>query len=584
MKKTSNPDTRLLWNARSVIAMFAAAAMVTIGIVMFQTSLRRGEFDPTLLRVYERLYLFQDYPGSLLLLAVLLLALIPAVQHVAMRCAVWAGERPVAVSLFTLAILLALARLVYHAHPLAMDESVPVMQSKAFASGHVFGHFPVPLLDWLVFPPFQGHFLKVSHDTGLILSSYWPGFAVLLTPFTWLGIPWAANPVLGTLGIWLIYKLTRDLSGSSIAAGAAMLLTLGSAAFVINAISFYSMTAHLVCNAAFCVLLLKPTPRRALAAGVVGGVALTLHNPLPHALFAVPWIAWLLFRDDRQRTAPAIALGYVPGIIVGFGWYWLQGTLAVSGATGGSTVDTSSGLLGQGWQLARQILQPPSLVVLEARLIDLTKLWIWSAPIMLLLAVAGAWKRWVDIRVLLLGVSALSTFVGYLFVPVDQGHGWGFRYFHSAWFVLPVLAALWMSSGGDRTEPAAQEVAPVARYALAGGLLSLLLMVPFFLFQVRSFIGEHLAQLPKTQSGIAQVVIINPAAGYYSQDLAQNDPFLRERPIMMVTRGRAADRFMMAHQFPDLVLLHNGYRGSVWGKADGSGASAVGVDDQRKQE
>src|SRR2546430_11346262 len=60
---------------------------------------------------------------------------------------------------------------------------------------------------------------------------------------------------------------------------------------------------------------------------------------------------------------------------------------------------------------------------------------------MMILAVTGAWRWRHDTRVLTLAASALVTILGFLFVPYDQGHGWGFRYFHSAWMTLPVLAA-----------------------------------------------------------------------------------------------------------------------------------------------
>jgi hypothetical protein len=41
------------------------------------------------------------------------------------------------------------------------------------------------------------------------------------------------------------------------------------------------MAAHLLMNVLYA-LLLKPSAARALAAGLVGSLAFTLHNPLPH--------------------------------------------------------------------------------------------------------------------------------------------------------------------------------------------------------------------------------------------------------------------------------------------------------------
>ena len=244
------------------------AVLVTLGIVAFQLGLRRGEFDPTLLRIYYRLYLFHDYPAAALLVGALVLAMFPPVQAFAFRLGCIMGGKPCLTALATFGILLALARFVYLAHPLAMDESVPVMQSGAFAAGQLVGKFPPVLVDWLIMPSFQGHFIKVNSITGEVASSYWPGFALLLAPFSLLGIPWALNPLLGAIAVYLVHALALQLTGSRLGAGYAVLLTIGSGAFVVNAISFYSMTAHLVCNAAFVLLLLRPTPARAFRRGI----------------------------------------------------------------------------------------------------------------------------------------------------------------------------------------------------------------------------------------------------------------------------------------------------------------------------
>jgi hypothetical protein len=113
-------------------------------------------------------------------------------------------------------------------------------------------------------------------------------------------------------------------------------------------------------------------------------------------------------------------------------------------------------------------------------------------------------------------------------------------------------------------------------------------MVPFFAWQVDSFMTAHLAQLPTAETGRPRVVIINPAMQYYAQDLAQNDPFLRDPVIRMVTRGRKVDEQMMASQFPDLVRLSQTYKGSVWGYADEAGGQSksafLGVGTQKKRE
>ncbi len=575
---------RLLWNDPSVVVLCGIALLATIAIIGLQTSRRRGVYDPETVGIFDRLFLFQDYPTSWLLMAMLLVAMVPAVQQAGSRLARWFGENPGIVATLSIVLLAAGARFAYMAHPLAMDETAAYMQSEAFAAGALLGRLPAPLMDWLVVPGFQAHFFQVSHQTGEVASAYWPGFALLLTPFVAAGVPWLCNPVLGGLSVWAVQRMARKLTGSVEVAGTAALFMLASAAFVVNAISFYSMTAHLLSNAVFVLLLLNPSPRRALAAGAIGGLSLTLHNPVPHLLFAVPWLLWLLFQKDRVRLCTAVAIGYLPWVvIVGFAWHLFTLSLVPVAADG--TVTAEIGPIAELNRQLAAIFRLPDGELLDARLVGLAKLWLWATPAMVLVAVAGYWRFRRDWRFQLLFASAALTFIGFLFVPVSQGHGWGFRYFHSAWFVLPLFAAATVatpSGSGNSAQRSRSNI--LGRYAQGAALGGLLVLTPFFVWQVHGFIAGHLAQLPATDHGRPRVVIINPYTGYYAQDLVQNDPFLRDPVIRMITHGRQEDEAMMSEYFPDLVLLSHSYRGSVWGYADDAAATpssnfAVGRDE-----
>jgi len=577
-----NAAKRLLWNAPAVVGFCALAMAVDIGIIVNQMSLRTDVLGPEYVPIFPRLYLFQDYPASMLYLLVLMAGLVPLLQQIGLRAARYMGEHPLAVSAVLCVVLGVGAQWIYWAHPLAMDEAAPYMQSKIFAAGQLAGQFPPALVDWLVYPEFQNYFINVSHETGRVASSYWPGFAVLLTPFMLAGVPWLCNPVLGALSLYVIHRLTLAMTASREAAGLAMLFSVASAAFVINAISFYSMTAHLLCNAIFALLLLNPTRARAFGAGVIGGLALTLHNPLPHVLFAAPWIVWLLWRKDRLSTLPVLVAGYLPlAALLGFGWYQhglaiVHGPAHPAAATGGSTVE-------QALALVARVVALPSLELVKVRLIGLAKLWLWAAPGLLLLTVAGFWRHRDNVGSRLLVASAIATLVGYLFIPADQGHGWGFRYFHSAWFVLPVLAAaLAVREPVAPTQPSAQ--VGLARFGAGASIGGLLIMLPYFAAAVHSFIGDDLAQLPLAKQGTARVAIINPGMGYYAQDLIQNDPFLRDPVILMVTHGRKKDEAMIARYFPDLSVLSRDYKGSVWGYPVTGAAPSAGVGVVREQQ
>jgi hypothetical protein len=578
----------LLWNDRAVVALAAAALVLTVGIIAFQMIERQGLLDVSMVRIFYRLFLFDDYPAAFLHLVLLLLALIKPIQRSATALTVMVAHHRHVVAGLACAAFAVGSLVWYQAHPLAMDEYVPVLQSHVFLAGRLLGEFPPEIVDWLIFPSFQGHFLYVSHVTGQFGSAYWPGFALLLVPFSAIGASWLCNPVLAAAALLVIHRLTLLLTDDHVAAGTAILVALASPAFIVNAISYYSMTAHLLCNAAFALLLLQPTARGAALAGLIGGLALTLHNPLPHMLFAAPWAAWLLWRTDRWRTIPALLGGYLPFVVVvGFGW---NGLVAGLSESAGLASAASQGPLSEAVNKLNSVLTWPSAALLHARLIGLMKLWIWAAPAVVVVAAVGFWKRRHDVHFRLLAASAGLTLLGYLFVPADQGHGWGFRYFHSAWLVLPVFAAAALSSRPEEHASLARNTAgrTLAPYVHATSLLSLVVLVPYFGFQVQSFITAHLAQEPTAEAGEPRLVIISPVMQYYAQDLAQNDPFLREPVIRMVTRGRAEDERMIERNFPDLVLLSKSYKGTVWGRpahpVDGSDSASVGVAAQQERQ
>jgi hypothetical protein len=426
---------------------------------------------------------------------------------------------------------------IYRNHPLSMDEYAAVFQAKIFAAGAMHGQFPPDLLDYLIPHRFQNYFLMVNRSTGAVFSAYWPGFSLLLAPFVWLGIPWACNPTLVAASFLLIGRIARDLSDSPLAAGWAMLFALASPAFVANGITYYSMAAHLLFNLGFAWLLLSPSPLRLFLAGLAGGFALVLHNPFPHVVFALPWIIWLATtRGQRMQNLAFLVAGYLPIVLLlGVGWsLWLQDTVRAGvqaagapQAAGLAAPDLFERLL----RLLRgflNFLTFPDEEILYARLGGLAKLWLWASPLLLLLAWLG-WRGNTNPRVGLLGASAMLTFFSYFLIRFDQGHGWGYRYFHSAWGVLPILATL----GAVRL--AAADGPRVFRQLALLALLSLVLANALRFAQMGDFMASHLAQFPPRVADDQRVVLHN-GLGYYAYDLIQNDPWLRGEEIVLIAR------------------------------------------------
>jgi len=532
-------------------------------------------------RVFRLLFARDEAVGASLLLALTAIAgavgMTPAVCRWAETWPPRLAQRRVILAIAAAAaILLAIGALTaYQARPLAMDEYAHWFQARAFAAGELRGHFPPDLLPRLVPPQLLFPFFATDPATGTVASSYWPGFALLLVPFTWLRAPWLLNPLLGGAALLLLAALARRWTGEAAAAGWAVLLAVAAPAFTINALSFYPLTAHLLLNLVWMALLvegsasrdvaaaprarmlpaqpmLTANARRCLAAGAVGSLALVLHNPVPHAVFALPWIAALLRRRGLRPTA-WLALGYLPlSLLLGVGWLSVR-----RGVSFGSAVERGS-LLARAGDFLAHVFTAPDGALLYSRLLGFAELITWAAPFLPVLAVLGwgAARRGSPLR--LLAASALATLLVYCFIPFDQGHGWGYRYFHAAWSSLPLLGAAALVE-----TRAARWRGPV----LAAVLLALPAATALRAAQVHSFIAEHrarLPQLPPRAPGERRLCFVSLAGGASRVDLLQNDPFLRDLVTYLASYGFERDAALVARRFPGATLASRDDDGSVW--------------------
>lgn len=512
----------------------------------------RGRGD--LSGIFYRLLIIQDAHAAILMVFLLGIALLVAGRHRWESVIDWCGRKPTWVAGITGAAVAAGALLVYRDTRLSMDEYIAYFQSQAFASGKLAGSFPVGLKEWLI----PNGFLTMSDSTGEVVSGYFPGFALLLTPFTWLGIPWACNALVTGLTVLVVHRLAIKLHGTPQAAGLAVLLTVASPVIFANGISYYSMAACMLANATFALLLLsEPVPRRLFMAGLVGSIALTLHSPARHVPFAIPWLAWLAVRPGGLRNVLWIGAGYLPLTgLLGAGW-----SLFVA--------DLNETTLGEAQARIVGIFSWPTYDMVIARIGGFAKIWLWAVPGLVLIAAAGFWKRRHDLRFVVLAASAVSQALAFMFVVYDQGHGWGFRYFHAVWFVLPVLAgAVAPTGGGD--EQSGNGSRGLLRVIAVTALLSLAVGIGARAVQIRSFIGAHLTQEPAYHGTEPRAIFINLRDCFYCWDLVQNDPFLRDGVIRMRSNGSARNAALSAQYWPDYGLVYADERGEVYSAASGS--------------
>jgi hypothetical protein len=194
--------------------------------------------------------------------------------------------------------------------------------------------------------------------------------------------------------------------------------------------------------------------------------------------------------------------------------------------------------------------------MIDVRVADIVKMWIWAVPCLFLLAVLGHLRRGNDRHVRLFSQSAVVTFVGYIFVVFDQGHGWGYRYFQSAWGVVPILAACAMTARPESNDR-------LAAFAAAAALLNLVLVVPLQMMQMHGIIARHSAQLPTPRRPGNNVYFVR-GGGFYLADLVQMDPLLRAGDLFLFSRGAVLDAELRRQNWPSAVLVERTHGVEEW--------------------
>ena len=548
----------MLWMAVLVLVVSLLAAIYILHYVQYPMPLWHGS-------IFKVLLFRQDLAGLALIVAIAMLACIPATHRPALAFVEAIGRRPWTGAAVVFVALCAGTLLAAQNHALAGDEHLTLMQSRIFAEGRLTGEVPPNLMPWLVADTYRYRWIMLNPETGDLVSIYWPGFALVLAPFTRLGIPWACNPLLASLALLLMSRLASRLTQSTQAGGWAMLLAAGSPAFSGLALSYFPMTAHLLLNLVYAWLLIERGRRGLVYAGLVGSFALLLHNPVPHMLYALPWLVWLGRQPDGRHNLAHLAVGYLPGLVVGLGWAAfirnMHGFLFAAPFPSDGEFLNELGNLYWYWQFrSSYMFGVPQDYAIGGRIGEQVRLWAWAVPGLPILALAGWWLGRRNVHLNLLALSLVVTIVGYFFVRFDQGYGWGARYVHPAWGALPILGAMALVQW-----PAHLNARAVRGWAAAAGAFSLIFATALRGWQIHDYIAEHVARRPPHAEGARQFVFIHEDRDYYyDQDLVQNDPFLREPTVYLLSRGQWWDQEIMHRMYPQAYRVYDGPRGQVW--------------------
>jgi hypothetical protein len=446
-------------------------------------------------------------------------------------------------------------------YPLTRDEHMVEFDRAIFASGRLSAPLPAQWSGYAV--ALVPDFLLDVPGHVLLLSAYGPVNAGMRAGFGLLADPALLNPALFAVGLVLLHRIARTLFPDCI--GAQWVALIGyalSAQVVVNAMTNYAMTAHLVFNLAWLALFLRNRWWSHALAITIGCAAIGLHQVIFHPLFAGPFLL-LLLAQRRWGLFGFYAFAYAAAM--GFWMSWPSLVAMAGGAPGSGSTAGGAGFLAE--RVVPLLLErDPRAVALM--IYNLLRAIGWNAAFVLpfiLLAVPAIRRR--EGVALPLAGGVILTIAAMTFLLPYQGHGWGYRYVH------PVLGnCLLLAAYGYR------ELARVDRERAFGvatilALGTLPIMI-WLLITTHNFVAPYARLTAFIGSQGSEFVIVDSERPGYAVDQVRNLPDLTNRPLVFssedLTQAQLRDlcargtitlitrqEFHRAEFFVDLIPLEN---------------------------
>jgi hypothetical protein len=428
---------------------------------------------------------------------------------------------------------------VCHDYPLSADEFMADFQARIFLRGKIAAEVPAQWVDAVrVIKPTFADYFPATHEWK---ATYLPVYAAMRAVFQSVHLQSFLNPCLAALTIFALFGTARNIwPDKKENAFVAILLLAGSAQFLVMAMTAYSMPAHLALNTIWLWLYSRPDRRRFYLAPPLGVLAIGLHQPIVHALFVTPFLFRLVL-SRKWRAVFIFGFTYLLGCVAWYAWR------ARFSPPNPFPINSIFRL----WNPKMLVIQPMDLLLVVG----------WSALATPLLAVIGFGRIFRERPIIRdAALSCLLTLGFYYFFYLDQGHGWGYRYFHGTLCCLILVA---VAGWGVLVEKAGE---PRARNFFCVALaVSFFIVLPLRCYQAESFIRPYANASEAIHSMNAKVVGLDPHLAWYSADLIRNDPFLEGRPVVaalinlspaevtaLARAGRA--RFVSRREMKDLGL------------------------------
>lgn len=497
----------LLWVARPAMALMAAAALLV--------ALCGGSAN---------LSLFYLARQDLWLLAAAILSLLFCIRGPGSAGHLPAMPRHRALLLGAGLALAAYAGhyLILSGYDLSRDEQMANFDAAIFARGELVAPLAGIWRDHA--DALNTMFMYPTGQSAAWVSAYLPLNAVLRALFALAGDAALTGPAMTGLGALALWGCARRIWPDHREAPiVALLLYLGSGQVLFNGMTAYAMPAHLALNLCWLWFFLRRTIWADVAALCVGFVAVGLHQPIMHPMFAAPILLSVVLDSDWRRAAFYFA-GYA---VIGAFWLWWPGfiwTLVEANplALRADGVDFWTRLL-----LAIEKGDALRFANMGANLLRF-----------------AAWQHLLLLPLLLLGLravrrnrlaGALAGSIGLTLVVMTvilpyQGHGFGYRYLHGLIGNAILLAVFGWVALGDRL---AQWRPLMMRTTIAG----LLVLLPVQAWMAHGFYAPFARASARIGASGADYVVVGGHDAPFATDLVINPPFLDERPMRLLREG-----------------------------------------------
>jgi hypothetical protein len=302
----------------------------------------------------------------------------------------------------------------------------------------------------------------------------------------------------------------------------------GSSQLIIMSMTSWAAPAHLALNSLWLWLFLRRRISADIAAIGVSFVATGLHQAIFHPLFAMPFLVELILCRRWFRAA-----GYLSMLVV-ITLFWLEYWRLTVGVDAEVLSTTTSGNPAFVTDRILALLADfgPSSLGLTSH--NLLRFLAWQVPLTIPFALIGIRRAMAQpgpLRAMAIGVC-IAPIVFMMLVP-SQTHGWGYRYLHGYLGVVALLAV----SGWSGLTQAIDSVSPIrsARFLATLGGASVLILLPVQAWQAHRFSQPYASAFRAIRKSVADVVLVdNLYVGFDGGGLVRNDPFLANRPKVML--------------------------------------------------